>query len=79
MLQEKAAVCTFEDVDESPNKKNAGTKSISNFFSPKDEKKSRKQHKFFQERCLKTTNAFEWTNIETDSFIIRLKNNHVSF
>ncbi|XP_013173229.1 PREDICTED: ribonuclease H2 subunit A [Papilio xuthus] len=58
MLQEKAATCTFEDIDESPNKKAAGTKSISTFFSPKD-KTSRKRHKFFQERCLKMTNAFE--------------------
>ncbi|CAH2047145.1 unnamed protein product, partial [Iphiclides podalirius] len=60
MLQEKAAPCTFEESEEaSPNKKAAGTKSISCFFSPKDEKKSRKRHKFFEERCLTVTNPFE--------------------
>ncbi|XP_068633922.1 ribonuclease H2 subunit A isoform X1 [Battus philenor] len=60
MLQEKAAMCTFEETDEaSPNKKAAGTKSITTFFSPKEEKKSRKRHKFFEERQISMTNAFE--------------------
>ncbi|XP_059057286.1 ribonuclease H2 subunit A [Achroia grisella] len=56
MLQDKAATCTFEDVDEdNPKKKvRAGTKSISSFFSPKLEGngKIRRKHKFFEERCL---------------------------
>ncbi|CAK1585381.1 unnamed protein product [Parnassius mnemosyne] len=60
MLQEKAATCTFEDVEEvSPNKKAAGTKSISTFFSPKEDKRLRKRHKFFEERYLNVINAFE--------------------
>ncbi|XP_026748985.2 ribonuclease H2 subunit A [Galleria mellonella] len=64
MLQEKAATCTFEEVDEeNPKKKaSAGTKSISSFFSPKLESngKIRKRHKFFEERCLIVgNNAFD--------------------
>lgn len=60
MLQEKAATCTFEDLeDENPKtKRPAGTKTISSFFSPnKDDK--RKRHKFFEERSLRVTNAFD--------------------
>ncbi|XP_050348461.1 ribonuclease H2 subunit A [Nymphalis io] len=58
MLQEKAAKCTFEEVEDSTTKKSAGTKSISTFFSPKNEKK-RKRHKFFEERYLTMNNVFE--------------------
>lgn len=57
MLQEKAAKCTFEEIEET-SKKPAGTKSISTFFSPKNEKK-RKRHKFFEERFLMMNDAFE--------------------
>ncbi|XP_052740953.1 ribonuclease H2 subunit A isoform X2 [Bicyclus anynana] len=57
MLQEKAAKCTFEEVDDE-GKKKPNTKSISTFFSPKNEKK-RKRHKFFEERHLTVDNAFE--------------------
>uniref|UniRef100_S4P3U0 Ribonuclease n=1 Tax=Pararge aegeria TaxID=116150 RepID=S4P3U0_9NEOP len=57
MLQEKAAKCTFEEIDED-GKKKPSTKSISMFFSPKNEKK-RKRHKFFEERHLTVDNAFE--------------------
>ncbi|XP_045769619.1 ribonuclease H2 subunit A [Maniola jurtina] len=56
VLQEKAAKCTFEEVEEDGKKKT--TKSISTFFSPKNEKK-RKRHKFFEERHLTVDNAFE--------------------
>ncbi|KAJ0183274.1 hypothetical protein K1T71_001250 [Dendrolimus kikuchii] len=59
MLLEKAAICTFEDIDESPKKINM--KSISSFFAPKSEDgiKTRKRHKFFEERYLSFDNAFE--------------------
>lgn len=59
MLQEKAAICTFEAIDEP--KKAAGTKSISSFFTVKSEngEKKRKRHKFFEERYLRIGNAFE--------------------
>lgn len=58
MLLEKAAACTFEDNEESPKK---NTKSISSFFTPKidDDIKPRKRHKFFEERYLSFSNAFE--------------------
>lgn len=62
MLQEKAATCTFEEIDEPSAKKAAGTKSISSFFAPKNENgdmKKRKRHKFFEERYLSLGNAFE--------------------
>ncbi|KAM3964937.1 ribonuclease H2 subunit A [Aphomia sociella] len=63
MLQDKAATCTFEEIDdENPKKKaSAGTKSISSFFSPKLEnnEKIRKTHKFFEERYLSMGNAFD--------------------
>ncbi|XP_073955183.1 ribonuclease H2 subunit A [Choristoneura fumiferana] len=64
MLQEKAATCTFEDVDDdsTPRKRAAaGTKSISSFFSVKSEdgEVKRKRHKFFEERYLFSENAFE--------------------
>ncbi|XP_045449595.1 ribonuclease H2 subunit A [Melitaea cinxia] len=57
MLQEKAAKCNFEEIDNVTNKA-TGTQSISSFFSPKNEKK-RKRHKFFEERYLTMNNAFE--------------------
>lgn len=61
MLQEKAATCTFEEVEESTPKKAAGTKSISSFFAVINENgdKKRKRHKFFEERYLRIGNAFE--------------------
>lgn len=64
MLQEKAATCTFEDVDDdsTPRKRAAaGSKSISSFFSVKSEdgEVKRKRHKFFEERYLFAENAFE--------------------
>ncbi|XP_041979726.1 ribonuclease H2 subunit A [Aricia agestis] len=58
LLQEKAASCDFEDIDEPTNKKAAGTKSISSFFSPKNGEVKRKKHKFFEERLLSMENAF---------------------
>ncbi|XP_037969716.2 ribonuclease H2 subunit A [Plutella xylostella] len=59
MLQEKAAACTFEEIDDDLPKKR-GTKAISSFFTANgtDEKK-RKRHKFFEERFLTIGNAFE--------------------
>lgn len=57
MLEERAAKCTFEQVDED-GKKKPTTKSISTFFSPKSERK-RKRHRFFEERHLTTGNAFD--------------------
>lgn len=60
MLQEKAATCTFEEVDDEGATKKASTKSISSFFTPKtDEGKPRKRHKFFDERFLSVSNPFE--------------------
>ncbi|XP_063381364.1 ribonuclease H2 subunit A [Cydia fagiglandana] len=59
MLQDKAATCTFEEIDdELPKKK---VKSISSFFSVKSEDGAmkRKRHKFFEERYLSMDNAFE--------------------
>ena len=59
MLEEKAATCTFEDVDDEGNTKKAKTKSISSFFAKPDEEKARKRHKYFEERLLTGTNPFE--------------------
>ncbi|XP_050679131.1 ribonuclease H2 subunit A [Leptidea sinapis] len=63
MLHQKAAKCTFEEVEEPGSNKNSPrTKPISSFFAPKlgnDEAKKRKQHKFFEERCLNRNNPFE--------------------
>ncbi|GBP88101.1 Ribonuclease H2 subunit A, partial [Eumeta japonica] len=66
MLQERAASCTFENVDEdSPKKSNRpppGTKTISSFFtmsSPLKMKTKRKNHRFFEQRFLKIEKAFE--------------------
>lgn len=60
MLQEKAATCTFEEVDDEGATKKPNTKSISSFFTPKtDEGKPRKRHKFFDERFLSVSNPFE--------------------
>lgn len=63
MLKDKAAVCTFEEVDdeENPKKRAAGTKPISSFFGAKNEgdEKKRKRHKFFDERFLTIGNAFD--------------------
>lgn len=63
MLKDKAANCTFEEIDdeENPKKKGAGIKSISSFFGAKNgtEERKRKRHKFFQERCLTVGNAFD--------------------
>lgn len=58
MLLEKAATCTFEDIEDSPKKSH---KPISSFFAPKSEDgvKPRKRHKFFEERYLNICNAFE--------------------
>lgn len=59
MLQEKAAACTFEEVDDQGSTKKP-TKSISSFFTQKpDEGKARKRHKFFDERYLTVSNPFE--------------------
>lgn len=58
MLQEKAATCTFEDIDE-PGSKRSNTKSISSFFAKPNEDKPRKRHKFFDERHLSVANPFE--------------------
>ncbi|XP_030025512.2 ribonuclease H2 subunit A [Manduca sexta] len=60
MLKEKAAACTFEEVDDEGTTKKP-TKSISSFFSPKKEgeAKRRKSHKFFAERHLSVCNVFE--------------------
>ncbi|KAJ8723336.1 hypothetical protein PYW08_003248 [Mythimna loreyi] len=58
MLQEKAATCTFEDVDDEGNTKKK-PKSISSFFAKPDEEKARKQHKYFEDRLLTGTNPFE--------------------
>ncbi|CAB3226850.1 unnamed protein product [Arctia plantaginis] len=59
MLQEKAATCVFEEVDDEGATKKANTKSISSFFAPKtDEGKPRKRHKFFEERFLSVSNPF---------------------
>lgn len=55
MLQEKAAACTFEDVDDPGKGKSKSTKTISSFFTLKTEdSKPRKRHKFFEERHLST-------------------------
>ncbi|XP_072933019.1 ribonuclease H2 subunit A-like, partial [Epargyreus clarus] len=61
MLQEKAVTCTFEEIEEPGSTKKSGTKSISTFFSQKNEdvKPKRKRHKFFDERCLTMDNCFE--------------------
>ncbi|XP_072932689.1 ribonuclease H2 subunit A [Epargyreus clarus] len=61
MLQEKAATCTFEEIEEPGTTKKSGTKSISTFFSQKNEdvKPKRKRHKFFDERCLTMDNCLE--------------------
>ncbi|XP_063826395.1 ribonuclease H2 subunit A [Ostrinia nubilalis] len=60
MLQEKAASCTFEEVDDDDSAKK-NTKSISSFFVAKSENgtKKRKKHRFFEERHLTFGNAFE--------------------
>ncbi|XP_032516615.2 ribonuclease H2 subunit A [Danaus plexippus] len=57
-LQERAAKCSFEDIDDENTKKPKGTQAISSFFSPKNERK-RRRHKFFEERNLTMSNAFE--------------------
>jgi ribonuclease H2 subunit A len=61
MLQDKAATCTFEEVDDDSSTKKANTKPISSFFVTKSENgaKKRKKHKFFDERYLTMCNAFE--------------------
>lgn len=61
MLQEKAASCTFEEVDDEESGKKSKTKSISSFFAPTSEngEKKRKRHRFFEERHLTMCNAFE--------------------
>ncbi|CAH0752666.1 unnamed protein product [Diatraea saccharalis] len=61
MLQEKAANCIFEDVDDDGQTKKANTKPISSFFTSPNENgtKKRKLHKFFEERYLTRDNAFE--------------------
>lgn len=60
MLQEKAATCTFEEVDDEGSAKKSNTKSITSFFAPKsDDGNTRKRHKFFEERFLKVDNPFE--------------------
>ncbi|XP_049872321.1 ribonuclease H2 subunit A [Pectinophora gossypiella] len=62
MLQDKAATCTFEEVDDPTAPKKRNTKSISSFFAAKTENgepKKRKRHKFFEERYLTIGNAFE--------------------
>ncbi|XP_045499201.1 ribonuclease H2 subunit A [Colias croceus] len=62
MLQEKAATCTFEEVDEpNTNKKSPRTKPINTFFAKVEngDVKRRKKHKFFEERFLSMDNAFE--------------------
>ncbi|KOB74677.1 Ribonuclease [Operophtera brumata] len=52
MLQDKAATCTFEEVDDDGTTKKP-QKSISSFFTAKSEDEtSRKRHKFFDERYL---------------------------
>ncbi|XP_047025577.1 ribonuclease H2 subunit A [Helicoverpa zea] len=58
MLQEKAATCTFEEVDDQGATKKP-KKSISSFFAKPDEEKARKRHKFFEERHLTVSNPFE--------------------
>ncbi|XP_013191759.2 ribonuclease H2 subunit A [Amyelois transitella] len=58
MLQEKAAICTFEEVDDEGTTKKP-TKSISSFFSTSSNERKRKKHKFFEERYLTLGNAFE--------------------
>ncbi|KAL0830561.1 hypothetical protein ABMA28_002716 [Loxostege sticticalis] len=60
MLKEKAATCTFEEVDDEDSAKK-NTKSISSFFVAKSENgtKKRKRHRFFEERYLTMCNAFE--------------------
>lgn len=61
MLQDKAAACTFEEVDDEGSNKRANTKPISSFFGAQNENgsKKRKKHKFFEERYLTLFNAFE--------------------
>ncbi|CAD0201794.1 unnamed protein product [Chrysodeixis includens] len=59
MLQEKAAACTFEEVDDQGSTKKPA-KSISSFFKQNsDDGKARKRHKFFDERYLTVSNPFE--------------------